>query len=298
MKPIITHDNHVHTRYCGHSHHQSPLPAYAEVAAERGLTISLREHAPLPEEYILAGPPRGFDRRAGVDPRTLTVDPADLDALMREVADTGISLGFEIDILPGFLSDSARLMADLQRRAAGYRLTVDAFNGSHHFFGGRAWDGGLDCLRQLLAEHGPTNFVREYFGAIREAARSGLFQAISHIDGPLRFDATAGESFGRDGFARYEDEFMLTLDTLADQGVALEYNTAGRRNALARPLLLPHHLVAAVERGVALVIGSDAHRPDQLGEGFAEAADELAAACADRLVRFVAGQPVPIADRS
>lgn len=293
MSTTITHDNHVHTCYCGHSGHTLPLTAYRDAAAERGLIISLREHAPLPEEYLEAGPPAGFSKQLGFSGADCTMDGADVVKLIADAARLGISLGFEVDILPGFLGATERLIAGLRRRGEQAGITIDAFNASHHMYHGCPWDADIVVLRQMFAETGVARFIREYFGAIREAARSGLFGCISHIDGPLRFAADPGELLGNDGLKLYRDEMLMTLATLAESGVALEYNTAGLRHPLGYPQLLRPHLDAAARLAIPVVVGSDAHRPDQLGLGFALAASELRAAGLSRVHRFVDGALTP-----
>lgn len=206
-----------------------------------------------------------------------------------------MSLGFEVDILPGYLGASERLLADLRRRAERAGIAVDAVNASHHLYRGRPWDTDLPTLKRMLDEFGVRAMVGDYFAAIREAARSGLFNCVSHIDGLCRFTPDPAALLGRDGMAFYEDEFERTLDVLAETGTAVEYNTSGLRRPIGRPLILAHHVGSVTRRGIPFVIGSDAHAPAEVGYRFDFAAAELAAAGVAVTHRFVAGALTPAA---
>jgi len=64
-------------------------------------------------------------------------------------------------------------------------------------------------------------------------------------------------------------------DAIARAGVAIELSTAGLRKPVGEVYPAPALLRACCERGVPLVISSDAHAPDEVGWGF-EDARELA----------------------
>ena len=100
------------------------------------------------------------------------------------------------------------------------------------------------------------------------AARSGLFDAIGHIDGVKRY------LFPYVKPAAFEAEPELyepILHALVDSGTALEVNTSGLRYSIETPF--PHPAIVARFRelgGRAVTVGSDAHRLDQLSWGLAD----------------------------
>lgn len=88
----------------------------------------------------------------------------------------------------------------------------------------------------------------------------------------------------------------ISRDVLAETDVAIEYNTSGLRRPLGRPIILPAHLAAAVEREIPVIVGSDAHSPDEIGLGFDRVGADLRAAGLRETHRFVGGRLV-VADR-
>ncbi|GAA0729138.1 PHP domain-containing protein [Dactylosporangium roseum] len=104
--------------------------------------------------------------------------------------------------------------------------------------------------------------LRDYFAeTIRLIETCPSFQALTHLDYPLRY-TPAGYAFDA---ADFEEELRAVLRSLAGTGRALEVNT--RRTV--EPLLLRWW---REEGGRAVSFGSDAHRPDLVAAGFADAA--------------------------
>jgi|GEM_PF-1575348 len=276
----LIHDNHVHggRAYSGHSP-DFPLCEVADAARAKGITVSLREHAPLPLPF-LAEHPEAMRETPGVGTAVgLRLDaPRELEAYFADVAACGLSLGFEIDALDvRWLEASQGVIAELERRARNVGLVVDCFNLSHHY----PWDmsfGGLQAA--LAAAGGPAGFLQGYFETIRTYAATGWFGAVSHLEAIRKFDAAAEESGKGPPFAGvmelYREEISRTLETLHRYGLALEYNTAGYDH-WRRPFVSPETLRQAVAIGMPIVVGSDAHRPASVGRRFDDAAAELCA---------------------
>ena len=116
--------------------------------------------------------------------------------------------------------------------------------------------------------------VAPYFVEVEAAARSGLFDAIGHIDGVKRY---LHPHVMPADFAHASELYEPILRALVDSGTALEVNTSGLRYAIAETFPgLP--IVARFRElgGRAVTIGSDAHRAEQfawgLGDGYAIAA--------------------------
>lgn len=86
-------------------------------------------------------------------------------------------------------------------------------------------------------------------------------------------------------------QIELTLDCIADTGVAVEVNGSGVRR-VGQPFPAPPLLAGLVRRGVPITYGSDAHRHDQLGMGFDVAVTELRALGRHSFVTFVKRRPV------
>lgn len=132
--------------------------------------------------------------------------------------------------------------------------------------------GSLHCLPDgdefaepwELFPHYPADAVfREYLAEIpRMVAGSDVFQTFGHIDYPVR---SWPEALGPFDPKAFEDELRQTLRTLAVGERALEINTR---------LPLDATILAwwREEGGQRVTFGSDAHLPQALGAGLAEAA--------------------------
>ncbi|RJQ06448.1 MAG: hypothetical protein C4551_08205 [Bacillota bacterium] len=290
-------DNHVHTKYAGHSAADSDIVSVRWAGLHRGLRVSLREHAPLPDGFELRQVGRPGREFPSVSTAVgLSLRDHSLGAFFVDCLDAGLSVGFEVDILGGRLDLTEELVAEVYRQARSFGVTIDALNCSHHVMGEAPWDFTPQTLAAAIGFcGGPAAFIRRYFAEIREAVATGLFQCVSHIEAPRKFDMS--EALPEPPFSDVEDvwwgELERTLEALAVHGVALEYNTGGL-TTWGRPYLGPPALALAVELGIRLVVGSDAHSPEHIGRGFVDAEREIATAGATEVWTFIAGQPVPI----
>jgi histidinol-phosphatase (PHP family) len=148
-----------------------------------------------------------------------------------------------------------------------------------------AWVGG-----RSLAE-----IVAPSFDEVEAAARSGLFDAIGHIDVVKRYlwphvlpEALATEP------ALYDP----ILRALVESGTALEVNTSGLRHPVQETY--PSSAIVARYRelgGTRVTVGSDAHRSHQFGSGLADGYAYAAAAGIDLLTMGRDGRTVPIPPR-
>ncbi|GAA0551763.1 PHP domain-containing protein [Paractinoplanes ferrugineus] len=131
--------------------------------------------------------------------------------------------------------------------------------------------GSLHCLPlgdgfaeppTQFKRHPAADVVRTYLAEIpRLVAGSDAFEVLAHIDYVGRYWPASAGPFDP---AAFEDEFRVALRALADTGRVLEINT--RRPA--RPELVRWW---RAEGGEAVSFGSDAHLPEWVGRGFAEA---------------------------
>lgn len=291
-------DNHVHTRFSGHSPEGNDAVSLRWAGLNRGLRIGLREHAPLPDGFELrqVGRP-GPDFPPVSRAVGLSLRDHSLGAFFQEVLEAGLSIGFEVDVLGGRLDMTEELVKELYAQARSRGATIDALNCSHHVMGETPWDATPATLEAAISFcGGPLTFIRRYFEDLRAAVGTGFFHCVSHIEAPRKFDA-GRQALPRPAFAGLEDvwfdELARTLESLAVHGVALEYNTGGL-GTWGRPYLSPEGLTLAVELGLRLVVGSDAHHPDQVGRGFIDAERELKRLGVTEVWTFRAGQAVPI----
>jgi len=155
-----------------------------------------------------------------------------------------VKLGLEVDYEPGREEETRALLDP---------YPWDYLLGSIHFIGDQAVDGNP----RLVDAVGVDAAWEQYFELLGRAARSRLFDSLSHPD--------LVKIFGHrvDGF-----DYGPVADEVAASGVAVEVSTAGLRKPVGELYPHPRFLGACRERGVQVTLASDAHSPDLVGRDF------------------------------
>lgn len=258
---------HTHTSRCRHA---SGAPAdYVAAASVAGMAVlGFSDHVPLPGGF-------SADWRMGID---------ELDAHVAEVraaaagapAGLRVLLGMECDDPYGDRSWYADEL--LGRRGFTYLMAA-----VHDVPVDGAWISGFTGLRTPQA-------LRIYADAVVSAIASGLYAAIAHPD-----------ACGSAGLAWTPDHVAMARDigaASASHGVPLEINTYGLRKpwvgeGAARRAGYPWRPFweAIAGTGARVVLGSDAHRPQDVTAGLddiAALASELGLVVDDLAGRLVA----------
>jgi len=170
-----------------------------------------------------------------------------------------VRLGGEADFTPGGASE-------IERMKRNYRL--EYVIGSVHFLGG--WAVDHPAYADGYATRSIDAVYREYFEMIREAAGTGLFDVIGHLDLPKKF--------GHRPDTNVVKLAEKAIEAMAANGVGFEINTAGRDKPVGEFYPSRDLIVACRQAGLRLTFGSDSHAPKEVGRYFAEAS-ELAREC-------------------
>jgi histidinol-phosphatase (PHP family) len=163
-----------------------------------------------------------------------------------------VKLGLEVDYFPGIERGLAELLEP---------YPWDYLLGSVHFVDGFPVDQQPGLTDKLPAGEA----WRRYFVWVRNAARSGLFDVLSHPDLVKIFGVHATDE---------ETHYLHveTADAIEAAGVCVEVSAAG----LHKPVeaLYPDRalLELCCERGVPITLASDAHRPEHVGRDVDRAA--------------------------
>jgi histidinol-phosphatase (PHP family) len=235
-------DYHLHTARCGHA--AGNMEDYTSRAADLGLAeIGFSDHFPMLhiEDTTLAMSLKELPDYVG-----------DVKGLRQAFPRLGVKLGIEVDFLPE-TAHSIGPMLD--------RFSFDYVMGSVHYVDG--W--GFDDPRYIDGYQGRDIFAlwSRYFELLTQAAESGLFDILAHPDLIKKFGfRPAGDVSGL---------FEGCLNRVAAAGIAVEVNTAGLRKPVAEIYPSEHFLKACRERDIAVTLGSDAHRPEEVGDRFGEA---------------------------
>lgn len=219
-------DYHVHT--LGHdTFHQSneELALYCQTALSRGLKeVGFAEHNYYCHDF---------------NPERLLIQARRFPALT-------IRVGVEVDYVPG---REAEIRAFLRERSFDFVI------GSVHQVDGFSFDEERNIPEYAKWE--TTDLFRRYYACVAQAAGSGLFDIIGHLDLIKIFN-----------FVPVQDALDLARPALAAisaAGLCIELNTNGRHRP-AHDFYPTQALLTECQRlGIPLSLGSDAHRPTDVG---------------------------------
>lgn len=182
----------------------------------------------------------------------------DLSAYCEFVRSTPLRLGIEMDFVPGAEDRIASLLESHD---------FDYVVGSVHFIAQGAIDHeGFDAWESA----DPERVWSTYFESVGEAVRSGLFDILAHPD-LVKVWGKGRPLPERDPRFFYE----IAVEAIADSDVAVEVSTAGLRKPVgeiypARPLA-----EMCADAGAPFALSSDAHVPEHVGYGYADARELL-----------------------
>jgi len=227
-------DSHMHTTLCKHAWGEPE--EYAETALGKGLAgIIFTCHSPMPD---------GFWPQVRMDMAQFEEYVALVERCARAYEGRlEVRLGLESDFFPGMEAWSEKL-----HQMAPFQYVL----GSVH------WQGPE--YRQTFDDHNESAFRKSYFEHLAQSAETGLFDSLAHPDLIKNFMAVSWN------FEAWQDTIAAALDRIAKTGVAMEINTSGLNKVYKEMNPGPQMLAMMAERGIPLVIGSDSHVPDRVGD--------------------------------
>jgi histidinol-phosphatase (PHP family) len=242
-------DYHTHTIRCGHAY--GTVEEYIESAISKQISeIGFSDHAPMPEA-----------EREGYTMSADEVEPY-ISSLEEQRGKYGgriaVRIGFEVDY-PLLGSFPGRYFTDTR---------IDYLIGSCHFIDGWAFDHP-----DYIDEYGRRDIDEvygRYFSIMEALAASRLFDVVGHFEIVKKF-----------GFRPTRD-FRPAIETiarlLAAGGTAVEINTAGMIHPAGEMYPADDIIRILFDCNVPVTLGSDAHRPEQVGRLFPDAVEKLARA--------------------
>lgn len=237
-------DYHTHTSLCKHA--KGDAEEYILRALELGIDeIGCSEHIPMPS---------GFDEKHRM---SLEQYQAVYAPRVMELRDTFkgriiVRRGIEADFFPGTESWVAGFI---------HENDFDYVIGSVHFLGSWGFDDMV--FVHNFEDRDIDDVYQQYFEAVRQSARSGLFDIIAHCDLVKKF----GHRPGKD----HSELIRAMMKEIRRNGLCIEINTSGLRKPVREMYPSESILAIAKEVGVPLTLGSDAHDPADVGADFAAA---------------------------
>ncbi|MGM0651274.1 MAG: histidinol-phosphatase HisJ family protein [Bacillota bacterium] len=245
-------DYHLHTPRCCHA--SGTLQEYLAEAKNMALSeIGFSDHFPL---GLLGYTPRN---QVTMKPEELDQYISDVAALKKTSADVKIKLGIEVDYIPG-TEDKVKALLE--------KYSFDYVIGSIHFLGD--WDFTHPVYADTYKDRDIDEIYSLYLDLLGRLCRSNLFDIVGHID--------VVKKFGYRPENGLEDYWQNIVQILKETGACFELNTAGKDAPVGDFYPDRRLLELACAAGIPVTLGSDAHRPDQVGRFFHEAIALLKAA--------------------
>ncbi|MCX7622913.1 MAG: histidinol-phosphatase [Thermomicrobium sp.] len=262
---------HNHPGYCDGS---GSVEDYIDAARAAGLAaLGFSSHAPVPFPCDWTMTVERFERYVA-------------DVRAAQEAWRGrfpLWLGVELDYLDPALVPGG---AEFQRRVV-LAVGLDYAVTSLHFVGrdpdGRPWavdESAESFARQVKEVYGGDvrRLVEDYYGLVERlagwAGTLGIPVVLGHLDKVKQWNV--GERYFPERAPWYREAVERALDAIRGARLPIELNTSGLRRALGTPYPGEWILRRARELGIPVVIGADAHRPEDVASGFAEAQAILA----------------------
>lgn len=241
----LLYESHSHTPLCKHA--RGEPEEYAAIAEARGLKgIVFTCHCPLPDgiSHAVRMTPEQYDDYVAAVARTRE----------RFAGRVDVRLGLESDFFPGVEPWLEKLHARVPLHHVLGSVHTQVSDYRAQYFRGDYFD-----------------YQQTYFEHLAQSAETGLFDTLAHPD------LVKNEAPHEWRFARVESFIQRALDRIAKTGVAMELNTSGVNKALPEMNPGPRILEMIRARGIPIVIGADAHRPERVGDGYSVALQQLAA---------------------
>ncbi|MEK8132561.1 histidinol-phosphatase HisJ [Paenibacillus filicis] len=233
-------DYHTHHVRCGHA--SGELEEYVLKGIELGLVqLGLSDHMPLlhvdPATY-LPGMAMPMEELPNYVEEAFRLQEKYKDRI-------DIRVGLEGDYIEGYEAEIGQIVQ---------AYPWDYVIGSVHFLG--EWD--ITDYRQTdgWKERDAYEVYSQYYDAVKKACQTGFYDYIGHIDVIKRFGFKPEQSV--------EHLEREALEAVKAAGLAIELNASGLRMPVEEMFPSRRMLEYALELGIPVTIGSDAHQPERL----------------------------------
>ncbi len=253
---------HGHCEYCDG---KGPIEAYVRTAIEKGMPIlGISSHAPLP-----------FGLSWTMKEQNLPSYLQEIEALKEQYAgQIQLLTGLEIDYIPGISGSDTDLL-----RGTALDHTILSVHFVDFLASGAPWSiesRDVQHFEQGLQELFDNDIkaaVQRFYHLTREACRTQSFDIIGHFD-RIKLQ-NLSKPFFDENETWYVQEIEQTLQTFVEHNIIVEINTGkmNRKKNLTFPSVA--HFQRMKSLGVQVTINSDAHRPEDLTQGFEYVAKAL-----------------------
>ena len=191
-----------------------------------------------------------------------------LDGIQEQFAELPIRKGLEVDFIPGREQAIKKFLA-----SDNYDYVI----GSIHFING--WGFDHPDFRDGFETGDIDDIYSAYFNLVKQAAESELFDVVGHID----LIKIWGHRPSKHNISFYLEPVLRCIKA---KGLVIEINSGGIRKPVGEIYPAPEIIDMMLRLDIPITFGSDAHHPDQVGEGLEQAAQMAFKAGYRKAVRF------------
>lgn len=237
-------DYHTHTKLCKHA--QGDVEQYILKAIELGFhEVGCSDHSPMPNNF-------DERHRMSLEQYYASYAPAVSELAEKYKDRIVVKRGLEAEFLPG--------SEEWVRRFIGEN-DFDFVIGSVHFVVNSEYEKPL--FDRAYDEAELESLYEGYFEAVRASARSGMFDIIAHFD--------LIKKFGGRSSKKIDELIWEAMKAIKQSDLCIEINTSGLRKPEAETYPGEKVLTIAKEMKIPLTLGSDAHKPADVGRDFDKA---------------------------
>jgi len=200
----------------------------------------------------------GFSDHVCLKPVEWAIQLVDIPVMTEQILDLKqkyedvikIRYGIELDYFPGRETELKDIIES---------IPLDFVIGSVHFID----DWNFDCDQSLYGKWSNDELYEHYFGLIQQAATSGLFDTIGHLDIIKKFRVYPESNQDK----LFED----TIKLIKENDLVVELNTGGVDRPCAEFTPGPKLLEMCFRHKVPVTLSSDAHRAIQIARHYESA---------------------------
>ncbi len=260
-------DYHIHTSRCGHA--EGLIEDYVEKAVEKGIEeIGFSDHFPMD---IL-----GFSAET-----ICSMNFEELEDYLEDIDTLNSKNKKRINIKTGVEMDYQSSIEEKLKEFTG-DSRWDYIIGSVHFIDG--YDFSKPGQDDFFNHNSIDDLYLKYFEKVKNLAKSGIFDIIAHIDLIKKYGKKPGK-------ISLEEVYGEVARVVSDSDMVVEINTAGLRHPVGEIYPSDELMKKLVEKGVPFTLGSDAHRPEDIGFGFRTIKEKLEKHKVESLVGFQKREP-------
>ena len=253
-------DYHIHTTFCKHA--EGGMDEFLQAARQKKLPeICFTDHVPNPDNYDTCN----------------RMSLGDFESYKKNVVSLSKSSSVPL-VLFGVEADYYNGCERFLRKWLP-RHKFDIVIGSIHYI--KNWGFDNPDERAVWDNVDVADTWRAYFELIGKLADTHLFDVIGHFDLPKKFGYKPDEQTIR-------KIVSSVMEKIARGRMAIEINTSGLRRPVKEIYPSVMLLTMAREHGIPICFGSDAHKPEEVGQDFALALALARQAGYSEAVRFSA----------